>query len=111
MVPLYHGSMRSPAILPRPALATALEMNASRPVTDPISHSFKVLGERVPIKSEKTRICIIRAHQLLFEIEQALSAQAYRPPPPRLPAHPHLGLPSTPARVPAHGCCSTFLQQ
>mmetsp|Transcript_12941 Transcript_12941/g.27476 ORF Transcript_12941/g.27476 Transcript_12941/m.27476 type:complete len:601 (-) Transcript_12941:276-2078(-) len=34
-------------------------------------NEMEVLGERVPIKSEKTRICLIRAHQTLYEIEQA----------------------------------------
>jgi hypothetical protein len=38
------------------------------PRVTPAVRASQVLGERVPIKSEKTRICLIRANQVLAEI-------------------------------------------
>lgn len=38
-------------------------LNESRAKQAKDLNEMEVLGERVPIKSEKTRICLIRAHQ------------------------------------------------
>lgn len=46
-------------------------LNESRAKQAKDLNEMDVLGERVPIKSEKARICLIRAHQTLYEIEQA----------------------------------------
>lgn len=53
----------------RSKLESVLQESRAKQAKD--LNEIEVLGDRVPIKSEKTRICIIRAHQLLFEIEQA----------------------------------------